>query len=295
MAIHDFKFNQGQEVLQSFVQNPKDPVQEVQKVVDPGDPAAYDSRDEAYYDLRQFGDIDNRTEVNFVEDVRELYAQGFKQFDTHLKNYLSGIRIPVGSGLETNKMVTTMLSGQDKNAIYANRNIVAGRAELPVIAISRLSEEQDFKRFSPPHFEVARNYKNSLKRVELKYRPVPYNLSYTIDIWAEHKKDADFIQYSIQSRFNPIATVYIADDGITMPMEMFFKGSTNNSDLEADAESKSEVMYQISLLVEGWLSLPSKITPTVLARPISIREGIGSNSNMIGGETYEVIRSRPRL
>jgi len=297
MTIYEFDWNignKGQEELQNFVPKPKEDTNPVKK--NDGYPGNHDSRDIVQKEWRN---IDDPIDVNFVEEIRESYVPGFYLLDKGVKNYFSGIRIPRGiRNTEDYRMLNVRIAEADSSAlVYADRQIRGGRLQLPILAITRTNEEYDNKRFSPAHHPIFRRLRNNGKKMELVYRPVPYNLSYTLDIWGEHKSDVEWAIHSIVSRFNPTASFYLEEPkyGVSFEVVMMYNGTTNTSDLETDAESHEEVRRSVTIKVEGWLPQPTKIIPTVLAKPQSIKEAILNNNGDVvaSGETFAVIRDRP--
>jgi hypothetical protein len=303
MTIHKFDFNLGQEQLIDYVNEPKDNLKP--KTKDLGDPGDYDTRDELYYNkqgddeggipLGTQGQVEDTINVNYVEEVRETYINGFGFVDRAIKNYFSGIRVPSGQhGTEQHKMVPVKIAGGDASTlIYADEDIRGGRLKLPIIAITRTGHNFDEKRFSPAYLNWFKRHKNNGRRMEINSRPTPYNVDYTIDIWAEYKHDVEFINYAITSRFNPVASFYLTDiSDITYELFLKFNSGTDNSELETDAETRGKRLYQINIQAEAWLPLPSRIIPTILSNPMSVKEGfLGCDGQIkFPGETYFVKR-----
>lgn len=298
MAIHKFDFNIGQEQLQIYVPDPKDGRREVSK--DSGDPGNHDNRDDLYYDKNPTGiplgtanQIDDTTNVNYVEEIRETYIDGFHFIDTAIKNYFSGIRIPVNRGNEEYRIMNVKIAGGDVSTlIFADSNLVGGRIKLPVLAITRGSVSYDEKRYSPAKLPVSRIYRNNGRRVELISRGAPYKIDYTLDFWTEYKSDAEYATYSIISRFNPIASCFVSDKtGVTYELIMKMTSNTDTSDIETDAENKAKCTRSVSIQVEGWLPLATKVIPTILSNPVSVNESrVSNNGTVFSGESYFVLR-----
>ena len=306
MTIHQFNFNQGQEKLDGF--SPLTSDDNNQSTKSPGSPVGQDDRDDLYYgkeDPQLAGNlIDDPIDVNYVEEVREIQQPGFHFIDTAIKNYFSGIRIPVNKGNESYWMMNVKISGGEASTlIKTDKDLRGARLSLPIMAITRTAENPDPKRYSPPYMSIGRKYHNNGRRVELIYRPVPYLLDYTLEIWTEYKSDAEHAIYSIASRFNPLASFFLSDaTGISHELVMKMISSSDTSELEADQATHAKVKKNINIQVEGWLPISTKILPTVLSNPISVKEGVGSiggsdmlissNDILYGGETYIVNRDR---
>jgi hypothetical protein len=281
----------GQENLQDFVEKPSVDVQ--QSVLKSGDPGASDDRDDLYYDKDGVGianQVDDTIDINFVEEIREKNEPGFQFLDRAIKNYFSGIRIPVKNGEEGHRIMGVKITGgQSATLIYATDDFRGGKLKLPIMAISRTNESYDNKRYSPPDIPVHRTYHNNGRRVELIYRPVPYLIDYVLDIWTEHKSDAEYAEYSILSRFNPVASFFLSDtNGMSMEVICSYGGSSDNSENETDESTHGRVFRSISIQVEGWLPLPTKIVPTVLSNPVIVKESVVGG----GGETFFSIRDK---
>jgi hypothetical protein len=307
MTIHQFNFNQGQEKLDQFIPITSDNNNESTKPL--GSPVGHDDRDELYYNKEepQLANnlLDDNIDVNYVEEIRELNIPGFHFIDRAIKNYFSGIRIPVNQGTEKYKMLGVKISGGEASTlIMADKDIRGGRLALPLMSITRTGESHDAKRYSPAYLPTNRKYHNDGRRVELIYRPVPYLLDYSLEIWTEYKSDAEYALYSINSRFNPLASFFLNDTtGFSYELVMKFMSSSDNTELEVDHATHAKVKKLVNIQVEGWLPLPTKIVPTILSNPISVKEGVGaisgnnltiSNENQIryGGEAYLVNRDQ---
>jgi len=303
MTIHQFNFNNGQEKLDGFV--PVLSVDDNTATKSAGDPANHDDRDDLYYNKEEpqlAGNlIDDNIDTNYVEEVRETNIPGFHFIDTAIKNYFSGIRIPVNKGNENYRMMGVKISGGESSTlITSDKDIRGGRLMLPLMSITRTSEAPAKERYSPPYLPIGKKYHNNGRRVELIYRPVPYLIDYSLDIWTEYKNDAEYAVYSIASRFNPLASFFLNDiTGMTYELVMKLTSSTDVTELEVDATSHAKVKKTINIQVEGWLPISTKVVPTILSNPISIKEGVGTiegsdqlNNIRYGGETYLVNRDR---
>jgi len=304
MTIHEFdfpSFNTGQEEQQSFVPKPKidndlPGERETPIIDDVGDPGARINDERNLEDCQPCSYVDeDRIDVNFVEDVRETYPIGFKLMDRGIKNYFSGIRIPVGSGAEHYTILPVRITAADPDTlIYSDQHLRGGRIEYPFLAITRTDESFDNKRYSPPIRPIFRHMLKSGKKSELVYRPAPYLIDYTLDIVAEHKSEAEYALFSIIAKLNPIGSFFLEERSMGMAHEVILHpgSSTDNSDLETDANTRQYIRKTITLKMEGWLPTPTKVVPNILAKPLAIKEGIGRTPSevKIPGETFAVIR-----
>lgn len=303
MTIYDFdfkQFNTGQEVQQGFVPKPKEeignsPRKEAPIIDDLGDPGARINDSRNLEDCTSCPYFDDNIDVNFVEEVREAYPAGFELMDRGIKNYFSGIRIPRGKGNEGYDILPVRIAGADGDAlIYSDQNLIGGRFKLPILAITRTNEDFDNKRYSPPLRPIFRHMLKNGKKSELVYRPVPYIISYSIDLMAEHKREAEHALYAIISKINPIGSYFMEEPSMGISHEVIIHPGTNTdaSDLEADSNTRAYVKKVITVTMEGWLPTPTKVVPNILAKPLFIKEGIGRTSDevKIPGETFSVIR-----
>lgn len=200
--------------------------------------------------------------VNTPEDVREILPHGFYTMDRGIKNYFSGIRIPTQDGM---RMMGVRISGGDKTILVWKQDLKGGRVTLPVMSINRESAEFNVEKFTPAYGPVQKEFVDSDgSRIREIFRPQPYLIDYSLTIWAEHKRDAEYATYQINTRFHPLAEFVIEDEYIRGNVIMKMNGWTDNSDKEADSETRANVRYDISVNMEGWLPLPTKIVPSVL-------------------------------
>lgn len=301
MTIHEFdfaSFNTGQEVQDSYVPKPKEELgyenpKEEPQITNLGDPGA------RINDERNLDNcapcFEDTTDINFVEEVRETYPPGFKLMDRGIKNYFSGIRIPVGKGQENYTILPVRITAADTDAlIYSDQHVIGGRLEIPFLAITRSSESYDPKRYTPPIKPITRHMISNGRKSELVYRPVPFLIEYSLDIIAEHKHEAEYALYAIISKLNPIGSFFLEERSMGIAHEVIIHPgtSTDNSDIESDANSRSYIKKTITMRMEGWLPTPTKIVPNILAKPFAIKEGIGRTFSevKIPGETFSVVR-----
>jgi hypothetical protein len=299
MSIHDFDFSQfnvGQEVQQNFVGTPKQEVGVVSTPAGVPEPGYAGNRQHDERNLDECSNcescnaVEDNIDVNFVEEVRETYPAGFKLMDKGIKNYFSGVRVPVGKGTEEFRMMPVRFAGAaDPEAlVYSDNHILGGRLTLPMLSITRTSENYDNKRYTPPIGSIARHMICNGKKSELIYRPAPYLIDYILEIWAEHKSDAEYALFAIMGKINPIGSFFMEDPSMGMAHEVIVTpgGTTDNSDLESDAETKAQIKKAINIKVEGWLPTPTKIVNNVLATPVSIRENVTGQA----GDIYFINR-----
>lgn len=288
MSIHDFDFNvfQDNNVRTSFIEQPNS-LDDKAPVIDPMSPG-FTAND----NCGECNDIcvEDNIDINFVEEVKEVFVPGFKLMDRGIKNYFSGIRIPLGKGNEEYILMPVRISGADQDVlVYADKNIRGGRLTLPFLSISRTGENFDPKRYSPPILPVYRHIHCNGKKSESVYRPVPYLIDYSLEIISEHKADAEYALFAIVSKLNPIGSYFLEEKSMGISHEVIIhpRGSTDNSDLESDGSQRTYIKKSITIQMEGWLPVPTKVVPNILTTPVTVREGVQSVSgSKIPGEIY---------
>jgi len=218
----------------------------------------------------QSGRVANTWEIHRVEssDIEDFIDPGFRYLDAAMKNYWSDIRIPTK---DSYRFLRTKIAGMRPSLQIWNEELKHGRVKLPVISISRTGQNYNPDKFTPPYRPLRRRFVNSAKTmVALSYRPVPYIVDYTLNIWSEHKRDAEYALYQILTRFNPLAELAVTDDHNFGYVQMKLISSSDTSEKEASAEQHAKVKYEISYSAEAWLSLPEKVMPTIVGTVLSI-------------------------
>lgn len=224
--------------------------------------------------------------INKAEDVAEILPQGYRTMDRGIKNYFSGIRIPTKDGI---RMMQVRIAGGDKTFLVWRQDLRRGRVTLPVMSINRGSASYNPEKFSPPYHIMARRFvDNTGGRIAAAFRPVPYLIDYAMTIWAEHKRDAEYATYQINTRFNPLAEFVIEDEHLKGTVILRWNDWTDSSDKDVDADVRPNTRYDISITIEGWLPLPEKLLPTILGKVTTFRELDGQALQNVQGR--DVIR-----
>lgn len=210
--------------------------------------------------------------INYVEEVREILPEGFKTMDRGIKNYFSGIRVPTKDNV---RMLGVRISGGDKPYLMWAQDLRRGRVTLPIMSIRRESEEFFVEKFSPAHYHwfQKRFVDEDMTRIALTYRPIPSKINYVLSIWAEYKRDLEYIVYQIRSRFHPIAEFEVEDQYLKTSIILHYNGLTSTIDDEVPADQRQNKRYDISIQMEGYLPLPEKIVPSILGRVTTLRDG----------------------
>ena len=218
--------------------------------------------------------LDGNDFLSYPSDVEEFLIPGFRSLDDAMKQYWSGIRVPTK---DSYRFMRVKIAGGDKSLLIWADDLKEGRARLPLATISRERHEFNAEKFSPPYRHLGYRYLNTGKSLVAQYkRPVPYNVDYTLTIWAERKRDAEYIQYQALTRFNPLAEFRMSDGRIQGNIQMKFGGSTDASEKETGFDQHANVRYEFSFTAEAWLPLPETITPVVRGQVTTFNEKIGS-------------------
>lgn len=218
--------------------------------------------------LTQTADAGGRTPVEWEKgrveatDVGEALYPGFRYLDEAMKLYWSDIRIPTRDSV---RFIRARISGGNKALQAWRDDLQHGRLQLPVIAISRGSHQYNPEKFSPPHHPMSKIHTNKERgRVRKVFRPAPYLVEYTINLWAETKRDAEYALHQMLSRFNPLVEFRANDGHVVGTIQLRFGGSNDASEKDAPAEQLAKIKYELTVTAEAWVSLPDQIVPTVL-------------------------------
>jgi hypothetical protein len=227
----------------------------------------------------------------YPSHLEEFLIPGFRSLDDAMKQYFSGIRVPTK---DSYRFMRTKIAGGDKSLLLWKDDLKEGRARLPLAAISREGAEFNAEKFSPPHHPMSTRFLSRRgDQAAMVFRPTPWLVEYNLTIWAEHKRDAEYILYQILSRFNPLAEFRMSDGKIDGSVQLRFGGSTDASDKETGFDQNANVRYEVTATAEAWLPLPEKIVKTVLGRVTTLQEKLGeilvaskSQSVAAGGQQW---------
>ncbi len=217
--------------------------------------------------------IDGEDVLTYPYNLEEFLQPGFRSLDDAMKLYWSGIRVPTK---ESYRFMRVKIAGGDTSLLIWADDLKEGRVRLPLAAINRGSHEFNPQKFSPPYHAMTARYVNTRKNLVAKvFRPVPFLVEYTLTIWAEHKRDAEYILYQVLTRFNPLAEFRMFDGKLEGNVQLRFGGSQDASDKEAGYDQHANIRYEVTTTAEAWLPLPEKIVPTVLGRVSVLKEMTG--------------------
>jgi hypothetical protein len=232
----------------------------------------------------------DNTNIDFSSEVREILPQGFRTTDRGIKNYFSGIRVPTKDDI---KIMQVRISGGDKPYLIWAQDITRGRITLPVMSIKRESGEHFIEKWSPAnyHYFTKRFADAECSKIILSYRPIPVKISYSLSVWAEHKRDLEYIQFQILSRFNPLAEFKVEDEYMRATIILHYEGTTISVDDEVPADQRANKRHDYKVLCESYLPLATRIVPSILGRAIVLKDGEKS----FGGEVLQVVSSAAKV
>jgi len=217
--------------------------------------------------------VDGTEFLEYPYHLEEFLMPGFRSLDDAMKQYWSGIRVPTK---DSYRLMRVKISGGDKSLLIWADDLKEGRARLPVAAVSRTSHEFNSQKFSPAYHAMTARYLSTRGNLAARvYRPVPFNVEYEVTIWAEHKRDAEYIIYQILTRFNPLAEFRMFDGKLEGNVQLLYKGCVDASDKETGFDQQASVRYEVTVTAEAWLPLPEKVVPTVLGQVNTFRETVG--------------------
>ncbi len=254
----------------SDVQIPK--AQELAKSIPPGLPAIPGIRQSSHVE----GGVSQILGPDLMAipyDLEEFIQPGFRALDNAMKHYWSGIRVPTKDAY---RFMRVKVAGGDVSLLIWSDDLVGGRVRLPLAAISREGWKFNPERFSPAWHAMTARYVNTRGNLASKvYRPVPFMVEFNLTIWAEHKRDIEYIIYQVDTRFNPLAEFRMFDGKLEGNVQLHHNGTQDASDKEAGYDQHASVRYEVAMSAEAWLPLPEKVIPTILGRVTILKEQVG--------------------
>lgn len=212
--------------------------------------------------------------LSYKSNLEEFLIPGFRSLDEAMKQYWTGIRVPTKDAF---RFMRVKIAGGDKSLLIWGDDLKEGRIRLPVAALNRRSHQFNPDKFSPRYHSMTSRFVSSRgDRIARVYRPVPYLVDYDMSIWAEHKRDAEYILYQVLTRFHPLAEFRMSDGKLEGNIQLRFGGSNDASDKETGYDQHATVRLEVSMTAEAWLPLPEEVLPTVLGHVTSLRETIGN-------------------
>ncbi len=217
--------------------------------------------------------LDGADFLSYPSALEEFLQPGFRSLDDAMKQFWSGIRVPTK---DSYRFMRVKVAGGDKSLLVWADDLKEGRARLPLAALDRTNHEFNPEKYSPAYHAMTARYVSTRGNMAVKvFRPVPFLVDYTLTIWAEHKRDAEYILYQVLTRFNPLAEFRMFDGKLEGNVQLRYGGAQDASDKETGYDQQANVRYEVTTTAEAWLPLPEKLVPTVLGRVTTLKEKVG--------------------
>jgi hypothetical protein len=207
--------------------------------------------------------------------------------DRGVKEFFSNIDVPTKD--ETRRL-QVRVAGGDKTILYWKQFSEDNRIQLPVMSVNRTGWQINMNRMTPAsagHYFYKRMADRDGTRTVRSPRELPYLINYTLSVWTERKRDMEYIDFAILSRFNPIAEWTVEDEFICGNIIATFQNATDNSDIDIDPNQLAKVRYDFNIQIEGWMPLPGHVVPNVLGTVQELAE-------LDTREFFEVIKPNNR-
>lgn len=215
-------------------------------------------------------------------DTEDFLEPGFHALDEGMKMYWSGMRVPTK---DSYRFCRIKIAGGDKSLLVWRDDLLNGRARLPVASLNRGKHEFNKDRFSPAYLPMAIRFVNKRgDRAALVYRPVPWLVDYTCSIWAEHKRDVEYVFFQILRRFNPLAVFKISDGHLQGDITLRYGGANDQSDKEVQFDQQPYLKYEIQMTAEAWLPLPERVLPTVMGTVVNMKDDLANTLQTLVGQ-----------
>lgn len=225
-----------------------------------------------------------------TEDVYNVFPNGLKTMDRGIKEFFQDIDVPTKDGT---RKLDVRIAGGDKTILFWKQLMDAdseNRIKLPVMSVNRTGWQWNTDRQTPAsigHYFYRRFADQDGTRAILSPRELSPLITYTLSVWAERKRDIEYISYQIMSRFNPLAEWTVEDEFMVGNVIGKLESSNDNSDIDVDPNQLAKVRYDFNIEIEGWIPLPGRVVPTVLGKVTTLRE-------QDTGEFFEVIKPSSR-
>jgi len=225
-----------------------------------------------------------------TDDVNNVYPNGLRTMDRGIKEFFQDIDVPTKDG---NRKLEVRIAGGDKTILFWKQLMDVdseNRIKLPVMSVNRTGWQWNPMRQTPAsagHYFYRRMADKDGTRAIVSPRELGVFVDYTLSVWTERKRDMEYIDYQIISRFNPLAEWTVCDEFMQGNIIGKFTGATDNSDIDSDPNQLAKVRYDFNIQIEGWIPLPGRIVPTVLGKIQTIGEQGAT-------EVFEVIKPSSR-
>lgn len=206
-----------------------------------------------------------------TEYLKGGLLNGFEALDEAMLNYFSDIRVPYQDGY---RFLRIKIAGGDRSVQIWKNELNNGRTTLPVAAIDRTGDSHNKFKYSPPILPMKVRYLNREKSKAAKvFRPAPFNVEYTMLVWAEHKTDMEYIHHQIATRFSSSMAEFRMSDGrIQGNVQVTYGGQSDTTDKEVGERDYAYRRREYKFTAESWLALPEMYGHTVLGRVRLVNE-----------------------
>lgn len=209
-------------------------------------------------------------------DIEDFLMPGFRSLDEAMKMWWSGMRVPTK---DSYRFCRIKVAGGSKSVMVWRDELRNGRARMPVASLTRGKEDFNKDRYSPSYHPMAVRMPSSRSDLAVMVcRPTPWLVDYTLSVHCVSKRDAEYINYQVLTRFNPLATFRMSDGRLTGDATVRFGGGSDQSERETQADQSRLVKYEYSMTVEAWLPLPERVVKTVIGMVTNVG-GVGDNFN----------------
>ncbi len=189
----------------------------------------------------------------------------FKAYDTAMKEFLQvklkGKDVPLVGPVPPHRARARMqdLLKEDPRAKKDDKFV-----PLPFISFTRMKPVYAQERFSRADLRKL-DYTKGGNRTLMARRPMPYDLSYQVDIWCEFEDDMTTLTEAYLRRWRgPIRNIEVwhGEPFGNYKIAASITDINDNSQLESDDEDRL-LRTMITITLEGFLSFPATEVPTV--------------------------------
>lgn len=193
-------------------------------------------------------------------DCREYYSRDWGIAYSWHKTYTEAVYLwltKINEGRpETPQDIPVVFATPERAFADVIRPRVEGQVDIPLISFAFTGSTFDQKRFLPSNIVWEKLKVGDKWRVSPK--PLPWNLSYNITVWAKFHQTLDIVAYTLLSRFTPSSYLYVEG----RPALIRFGGHNDSSTLESNDDDRI-LRQDFQIEVEAWMPLPYQETNSV--------------------------------
>jgi hypothetical protein len=155
--------------------------------------------------------------------------------------------------------------GPKEKAYYwmMERSKNMGKEEiLPIMTLNLVSIDFDGARMANKHDQITVSKSISAGTVSEFLNPTPYNISFSLNIWALHMVDVDQILEQILPYFQPyvMAKLSIPEMNTTVEMKIIFQSASPDISDEMGEEDLRVVKWSCSFVAQTYLFQPVELS-----------------------------------